>query len=251
MFVKMSRTNFFAILDSDDESRDGVDTRKQVVTVVCNEKQKRVGQTAALVLGLGDDATRPWGDIALERDGSARAYVYPDPICVRECDLDSDMMEEPWKYGLDIPEAVVAEHNHRAVFGPIAKECAKMGAKRWVARDIRGHVLKIKTAVITIQAAVRGYQARCKDSHLDCCMCLSHRFSPLKTQVGYMCRECAEIGPHTEIVEEDPWNWHRTDFVDEAAPKYDTCNWCNQDFLAPLWNGEYCSYECEHSDRTA
>lgn len=247
----MSRMNYFATLDSDDESRDGVDTRKQEMTTrVGGMNHVRGGQKAALVLGLGDDATRPWGDIALERDGSARGYIYPDPICVRECDLDSDMMEEPWKYGLDIPEAVVAEHDHHAVFGPIAIEAAKVCGKRRVTRDIRNHVLRIRNAVVTIQKTVRGYQARCKNPHLDCCMCLSHCLSPLKTSEGYMCRDCGNMGPHVEIFNQDPCNWNRTEFVDEA-PVYDTCNFCNQTFLAPLWNGYYCSYLCEHGDQTA
>ena len=84
-------------------------------------------------------------------------------------------------------------------------------------------------------------------------MCLSHRISPLKTNVGYMCRDCAQLGPYEDLVEEDPWNWHRAEYVDEAPNHevYQPCAWCNHEFIAPLWNGDYCSYECEWKDRTA
>lgn len=259
-FVKMSRTNFFAILDSDDESRDGVDTRKKELTARAGVKNRvRGGQTAAL---LEEDATRPWGDIALERDGIFGKRTYPDAIGPTKeftcTDLYFAMCEEPWKYGADLevlrkevadePEVIEIA---KTAFVPIAKECAKVAAKRWVARDIRRHVLKFNTLATKIQALVRGYQTRCKNPHLDCCMCLRHVQSPLKTAVGFMCRECGEAGPYVDIVEEDPWNWHRTDYVDEAHSGrhlYIPCNYCNQDFPKPLWNGIFCSYECEYAD---
>jgi hypothetical protein len=49
-------------------------------------------------------------------------------------------------------------------------------------------------------------------------MCLSHRICPLETDVGMMCRTCAEQGPHEDITGPvaDPWNWFRADYVDLA-----------------------------------
>jgi hypothetical protein len=210
------------------------------------------------------DASRPWGDIALETDGMFDERTYPDAIGpIREFTATQvyfDMCEEPWKYGVDLegmrkevadePEVIELA---KSLFVPIAKECAKVAAKQWVARDIRRHVAKFTRAAILIQALVRGYQARCNNPHLDCCMCLQHVHSPLRTAVGYMCRDCGSMGPHTDLFPADPWNWHRTDYVDEApngTHLYQPCNFCNRDFLA-LWNGNYCSYECEHAEHSA
>jgi hypothetical protein len=152
-------------------------------------------------------------------------------------------VEERYKTELD---------GRRAAFTQISKEAAKLGMKRWVERDIKRVLNRFKSSATKIQALVRGYQARCKNPHMDCCMCLSHRISPLKTNVGYMCRDCAEVGPYEDLVEEDPWNWHRAEYVDEAPNHklYVPCVWCNHEFF-DLWNGDYCSYECEWKDRTA
>ena len=162
--------------------------------------------------------------------------------------LYMDMADEPWKYvdedmiaWLDLDETLRAgpervqvesywqdrdvlqkaeqarvETRYRAemdarrvVFGLITREAAKLAMKRWVERDIKAIVKRFKGSATKIQALVRGYQARCKNPCLDCCMCLSHRISPLESTVGYMCRDCAEMGPYEDLVEEDPWNWHR------------------------------------------
>jgi len=162
--------------------------------------------------------------------------------------LYRDMADEPWKYGdedmiawLELDEKLRAgsecadvnaywadrevlqqaelartEERYRIEndalrerFTPVTKECAKLAMKRWVEKDIRRIVNRFKGSATKIQAVVRGYQTRCKNSHLDCCMCLSHRISPLKTDVGYMCRDCARIGPYEDLVESDPWNWYR------------------------------------------
>jgi hypothetical protein len=184
------------------------------------------------------------------------------------------MADEPWKYGEDsfasleaelragpecaqvesywqdrqvLQQAELARRQEtlRKQYEPILKQVAKLAAKRWVERDIRRHVLRFKTAATKIQALVRGYQARCKNEHLDCCMCLSHRICPLKTEVGYMCRECAALGPYEDLVEEDPWNWHRAEYVDEA-PEYEPCVWCDKKFVGV---GDYCSAKCECEDK--
>jgi hypothetical protein len=97
----------------------------------------------------------------------------------------------------------------KLVFTPIAKEVAKLAMKKWVYGDIQRYLARLRSATTKIQKMVRGYQTKCKSPHLDCCMCLSHRVSSLKTAVGFMCNECAEQGPYVDLVEDDPWNWHR------------------------------------------
>ncbi len=104
----------------------------------------------------------------------------------------------------------------RKAFLPIAKQAAAKGAKRWIDRDIKAFVARIRNAVVTIQALARGYLVRCHNPHLDCCMCLSHRISPLRTKVGYMCRDCGNAGPFTDAVEGDSWGWFRAEYVDEG-----------------------------------
>lgn len=261
----MSRTNFFAALDSDDEeSRDGADTRKKELATRV-KVHARGGQTAA----QDDTDSLPWGDIMT-------GMRYQPNLTIKitipnTTHLHKDFCDEPWKYGDEIvnhwdniaanPELNEYWLDRDAMamkpvpnFSPIAKECANECAKRWVQRDIRKHVARITNAIVTIQKTYRGYKARCNDPHLDCCMCLSHVFSPLKTVAGYMCRDCAELGPHEEFFPKDPSGWHRTDYVDEAPygrNVYACCGWCNHEWIAPLWNGDYCSYECECADRNA
>ena len=261
--AKMSRTNFFAALDSDDEeSRDGADTRKKEMATRM-KVHARGGQTAA-----DETESHSWGDIMTGMRYQANFTIR---ITVpNTTQLHIDFCDEPWKYGDEIinhwdsivanPEMEEYWRNRDAMamkpvpnFTPIAKECAKEGAKRWVERDIRKHVARITNAIVKIQKTYRGYKSRCNDPHHDCCMCLSHVFSPLRTAAGYMCRDCAEMGPHEEIFPNDPMNWHRTDYVDEAPNRnpYQCCAWCVREYIAPLWNGDYCSYECEWKDRTA
>lgn len=271
-------------------TRDGVDTRKKVNSAVPREVRRGDKPTVATIAVLGNPAVTNWGDMMTGMHAGAAwsnlpAVVPTVPSAIR---LYTDMADEPWKYGDDIiswldmdeklqgnPERdaywqdreareeaarfeqecaeAALQKMWRYRFYPVMKEAAKVSAKRWVERDIKRHVQRIRGAAIKIQALVRGYQTRCKDAHQDCCMCLSHRISPLKTTVGYMCRDCAELGPYEDLVEEDPWNWHRAEYVDEAPNHhlYQPCGWCNKDFIAPLWNGDYCSYECEYYDRNA
>ena len=263
----MSRTNFFAALDSDDEeSRDGADTRKQAtVTRLGGGDQKRVGQTAAYV-----EESHSWGDImtGMTFQPNIESAKKTKPVLTL---LHVDFCDEPWKYGTDIEDRwdEIAENTEMGQywqerdtfalkpvpnFSPIARECANTCAKRWAEKDIKNHVARITNAVITIQRMVRGYQAKCRNPHLDCCMCLSHVHSPLKTDTGYMCRDCAKMGPHEDIFPNDPTNWSRTDYVDMAPNGkyvYEFCGWCVHEYFAPLWNGDYCSYDCEWKDRTA
>ena len=168
----------------------------------------------------------------------------PAPVSADERDwnLWLDMVNEPEKYGSDITdwldldakvrsgpkrwraaalwarreqeilenEAFASAH-WRAVFSPVASEAAFVGARNWAIRDVKRQTARIRNAVVTIQAAVRGHQVRTSNPHLNCCMCLSHRISPLETDVGMMCHACAEQGPYEDITGplSDPWNWCR------------------------------------------
>ena len=190
-----------------------------------------------------------WGDMMTGYAPSTSVVRVETPVTALERDfaLWKDMVENPCQYGDDIVEwldlneqllktrkswkierywrardeekarkesALQAEW--RSVFSPIAKEAATLGARRWVQRDIQACLRRFRTAATTIQAAVRGHQARSKQTFRDCCMCLSHRISPLKTDVGHMCRGCAEQGPYEDATGplSDPWNWFRADYVD-------------------------------------
>ncbi len=261
----MSRTNFFAALDSDDEeSRDGADTRKKEMATRV-KVHARGGQTAAPV-----EESHSWGDImtgmTFQPNMNSASKTKANLTL-----LHIDLCDEPWKYGDDIVDSwdeislnaeLTQYWQDRDTFAmkpvpdfsPIARDCAKACAKRWVEKDIKNHVARITNAVRTIQKTVRGYQARCKNPYLDCCMCLSHVISPLHTAIGNMCRDCAESGPHEDIFPDDPSNWHRADYIDKAPNGkniYQCCAWCVREYIVPLWNDDYCSYECEWKDRTA
>jgi hypothetical protein len=241
-----------------------------------------------MITGLGYSAATNWGDVMTGMQATNNSISRTQHSLVA---LYTDMADEPWKYGdedmidwleLDAKlragieradveaywqdrevcekaEQACVEERHktelesrRAHFRAVAKETAKLAMKRWVNRDIQRVVNCYKGSATKIQALVRGYQARCKDAHQDCCMCLSHRICPLKTSVGYMCRDCGILGPYEDLVEEDPWNWHRADYQDEAphATQGVACVWCNKEMPIGCWD-DYCSYECECNDRTA
>ena len=173
----------------------------------------------------GDDIC-DWLDLDESPDGRWRRAAY---WVLREA---REMVEEVRE------EARLAQDQAvwRALFAPIAKKAATTCADRRVSRDIKAFVSKIRNAVVTIQSAWRGYAVRRENKHRDCCMCLAHVDCPLRTDVGYMCRACGEDGPHVDLVENDPWNWFRGDYVDEAA----TCGWCR----APLDEGRFCDQSC-------
>lgn len=245
----MSRTNFFAALESDDEDSAPITRGGQTAA------NKRGGQNAAYV---EETRTLPWGDIMTGMRYQPNMTVKTTVANLTE--LHKDFCDEPWKYGDEIVEhwdSIAAnpemeqywrDRDTFAIkpvpnFAPIASACAKACAKRWVERDIKNHVARITNAVITIQKVVRGYQARCNNPHLDCCMCLSHVFSPLRTDAGYMCRGCAEMGPHVDIFPNDPLNWSRT----ETLPEIDChCSWCGKDVQR---EGDFCSDSCYIADR--
>lgn len=156
--------------------------------------------------------------------------------------LWQDMVNEPEKYGDDIVEWLALDEEVRAgpkrwrvaafwlekdqqaetsgqvswrkIYSVAAAAAAIAGERAWIKRDIKRHVTRRLKAIARIQAAVRGHQARTKAVWRDCCMCLSHRISPLTTGVGMMCRGCAEQGPHEEQTGPlaDGWSEWRGDY---------------------------------------
>lgn len=192
-------------------------------------------------IAIVDPAASSWGDLMTTGVSQSSSY---QPIARTEHSavaLYRDMADEPWKYSDDDLFAWVeldkalragryradveaywqdrevreqAEQQRevdakRRKLAPIAEEAAALGMRWWIQRDIRVFKTQRRRGATLMQALVRGYQTRSKNPHLDCCMCLSHRVSPLKTDVGWMCRECAALGPYEDLVENDPWNWHR------------------------------------------
>lgn len=222
-------------------ARDGVNTRNKVNWAATAARKTICRSDMIIDLGLlaANQSMKnvSWGDFAtdnLPREVKpsrwAKAYS--------AYSLWEDMLEEPAKYGNDNAMWVelnkelmdngevgrviqywwareereqaanrVAQKHWKKVFAPIAIAAAAKGETRWIQRDIKAFLAKIKKAVSKIQAFVRGHQYRC---HSDCCMCLSHTFSPVKTEVGFMCRECHADGPYTDQVPNDPWNWFRS-----------------------------------------
>ena len=141
-------------------------------------------------------------------------------------ELDAKLRQSPGRWRLDAywlerqlevearEEALVAPW--RNLYNQVAKEAAVAGAQAWAKRDVKRIVNRIRKAIVTIQAAVRGHITRNRLPYRDCCMCLSHRICPLRTSVGMMCRECAAQGPYTDITGplDDGWNWFRAEYTD-------------------------------------
>lgn len=209
----------------------------------------RRGTAAPGSFNLNVTTTMNWGDLMTSDAGrcvsSGVSHKVYDPM-----ELYRDMADEPWKYEDDLldvwepldeqlratcPERVESYWRardarekadkarveavgirRRKAFLPIANAAALDGARRWIDREIKAFVSSRRNAATKIQALVRGYLTRCHDSHQDCCMCLSHRICPLKTKVGYMCRDCGNAGPLNDVVEGDDWNWFRAEYVDEG-----------------------------------
>jgi hypothetical protein len=228
-------------------TRVGVDSRKRENPAVPRAVRRGDNLSVETITGLGCPPAGSWGDMMTGMH--ARSSQSSTSRAVRsELALYIDMADEPWKYSdlemiawLDLDERlrkgvmrqavesywqdrdvlqkaeqVRADRVYKAEkdalrkrFRPIAERVAILAAKRWIDHDIKRIVKRFKGSVIKIQAAVRGYQTRCKIQQLDCCMCLRHRISPLQTAVGYMCRDCAAMGPYQDVVEDDPWNWYR------------------------------------------
>jgi hypothetical protein len=172
---------------------------------------------------------KPYDPMSLYTDMADEPWKYEDdilevwePLDEQLRETDSERVEAYWR-NRDVREKAEQERVQRAetlrrrAFLPVAREAAMHGARRWIDYEIRTFLSQMRKGATTIQALVRGYQTRCKNPHLDCCMCLSHRISPLRTKVGYMCRDCGNAGPFTDDVEGDGWGWFRAEYVDEGV----------------------------------
>lgn len=136
-----------------------------------------------------------------------------------------DMVESPGKYGKDIVEWL--EINDRLMSSPSAWRVAAF----WTQLEDRLQEEQQQAAVMKIQALVRGHLVRSRAQFRDCCMCLKHCVSPVKTDIGMVCRQCAVEDQH--------------DWLDmEPVPQ---CHWC----LAPLDEGQemFCDGDCANEYR--
>lgn len=138
----------------------------------------------------------------------------------RDFALWRDMVDEPEKYGDDIVEWLELDAKLRTQPGHWRlnaywfEKDAELEAK--LAEEAQ------EKAATRIQAWVRGHQVRNGSVFRDCCMCLAHRVCPLQTDVGMMCRACAEDGPHADLTGcADPWDWFRSDYKDLAPVSTD------------------------------
>ena len=161
-------------------------------------------------------------DLRVWRDMVEEPEKYGDDI-VEWLELDAKLRSSPgfWRIEAYWLEKVAAQDNAiaeaqspwRVIYAKVATEAAWAGARAWAVRDIKRHVARLRKAVVTIQAAVRGHQARTRMNFRDCCMCLAHTVCPLLTDVGMMCRKCGEDGPHSDLTGcNDPWDTFRGDF---------------------------------------
>jgi hypothetical protein len=225
-------------------ARDGVDTRNKENSERPCEGARGDSLPVDLITGVAVDVV--WGDLMIGYERPVFGEIPREECSAEQVSFSlwCDMVDEPAKYGDDICDwleldaemrasdkrwrvaaywslyeereqaderraaIALAEEQKiwRAIFNSVAKTAAREGHKRWVARDIKAFVARIRNAVVAIQSVYRGYRAR---SRADCCMCLAHTHSPHKTDVGYMCDACRADGPYTDVVPNDPWNWFR------------------------------------------
>lgn len=166
-----------------------------------------------------------WGDYAegYENPSGAEEEV----VCrnVQPANLGyavwKDMAEEPWKYGDDIGDWLDLDAELRVAPGRWRIEAYWMEEERkqnwerleamlWKAWD--DYLVRKEKRVVRIQALWRGHAARKRMIWKDCCMCLAHHISPIKTDVGFMCRECSQDGPFEDLIGmDDPWDWFRAE----------------------------------------
>lgn len=209
------------------------DLRKCIAYLnMMDEKRAAFGrpQAAALTAGVRRHRTEFDIDFAIWRDMVENPSAYGDDI-VEWLELDEKLTRGPgrWRLGAFWDRRQAEEDE---------KEALRKEAEEFM-REVR--------AATVIAAAVRGHQARTKQVFRDCCMCLSHRISPLQTDVGMMCRGCAEQGPYTDETGPlaDPWEWFRADYVDLApvAEDFDgMCRYCES--LPAAWQEEFCDDIC-------
>jgi hypothetical protein len=179
---------------------------------VCQSSQSIARTERSAVALYRDMADEPWKysdeDMFAWQELDKALRAGPHRAQVESYWRDRDVLLQDERARVEKNRQAVMNAN-RAMFRMVANEAARVSMKRRIERDIKRVVNRFNGSATKIQALVRGYQTRCRNPHLDCCMCLSHRISPLKTDVGNMCRDCATLGPYEDIVENDPWNWHR------------------------------------------
>ena len=162
-----------------------------------------------------------WGDYAEGYSAVGGSMEVVAPARVSKFAVWKDMAEEPWKYGDDIGDWLVLDDELRVSSGRWRigafweKEQRRLNweylrallQKAWVEYTTR----KARMAT-RIQALWRGHAVRQRMVWRDCCMCLAHHVSPIKTEVGFMCRKCSEDGPYVDLIGmDDPWEWFRAE----------------------------------------
>ena len=174
--------------------------------------------TGARSLGAGIVS---WGDYAIVEDCGTVEDVQCRPVQPAKVGYGAwkDMAEEPWKYGDDIEDWLDLDTELRQAPGRWRLEAhwaAVQQRQDWerlegmLWKAWHEYVHRKSQAVVKIQALVRGHLARNKLPWRNCCMCLAHHVSPIKTDVGFMCRKCSEDGPHSDLIGmDDPWDWFR------------------------------------------
>jgi hypothetical protein len=132
-----------------------------------------------------------------------------------------DMTEEPWKYGDDIGDwmDLDAELSQAPGRWRLAAHWTDMERRanwerlKYMLIDAWTNYCNRKSRAATrIQALWRGHSVRSGLVWRDCCMCLAHTVSPIKTDVGFMCRMCSRDGPYVDLIGmDDPWEWYRAE----------------------------------------
>ena len=150
-------------------------------------------------------------DFALWREMIEEPAKFGDDI-VEWLDLDAKLRSEPGRWRLDAywmevqmeqearEEALVAPW--KAIYSQAAKEAAVAGEQAWAKRDVKRIVNRIRKSILTIQSAVRGHMARNSMSFRNCSSCLAHKISPIETESGMICRNCAARGCDVSF----PWD---------------------------------------------
>jgi len=160
-----------------------------------------------------------WGDYAIGYEESDQVVVHVKPAS--DYGVWKDMAEEPWKYGDDIEDWLDLDTELRQAPGRWRLEAfwehkQIQMAWEWLRSLLRkaweDYEDRKDEAATKIQALWRGHMARNSIQWRDCCMCLAHHVSPIRTDVGYMCSQCSSDGPHSDLIGmEDPWDWFRAE----------------------------------------
>jgi len=160
-----------------------------------------------------------WGDYAIGYMSAEAEPVYSRSVS--NFNVWKDMAEEPWKYGDDIEDWLDLDAELQQAPGRWRLEAFWDAEEKRMAYDrlmgmlrraFEEYYIRQDESATLIQALWRGHQVRKECVWRDCCMCLAHHVSPIKTDVGYMCKKCREDGPHTDLIGmEDPWDWFRAE----------------------------------------